>query len=108
MIVAARKDPLNECAGFDWDDSNAQKNWDRHQVTQEEAEDVFFNAPLVIRGDIRHSQREKRYYVLGQTSRGRCLFVAFIIRRKLIRVISVRDMNRREREAYGKHEEANP
>jgi uncharacterized DUF497 family protein len=107
VIVAERLDPLENCTGFDWDQANDRKNWDRHQVTREEAEDVFFNEPLVVRGDRRHSQREKRYYALGQTSRGRYLFVAFTIRRKLIRVISVRDMNRREQEAYGKHEEAN-
>jgi uncharacterized protein len=111
--VAERKEPLNECTGFDWDEANAQKNWERHQVTPEEAEDVFFNEPLVVCGDIRHSQRwEKRYYALGQTSRGRSLFVAFTIRRKLIRVISVRDMNRREREFrerefYDRQEKAN-
>ena len=105
VTVAERKGPLDECAGFDWDEANARKNWDHHRVTPEEAEDVFFNEPLVVRGDVRHSQREKRYYALGQTSRGRYLFVAFTIRRRLIRVISVRDMNRREREAYGNHEE---
>jgi hypothetical protein len=37
------------------------------------AEDVFFNEPLVVRGDIRDSRREKRYYALGQTGRGRRL-----------------------------------
>ena len=77
----------------------------RHQVTPEEAEDVFFNEPLVIRSDVRHSKQEKRYYALGQTSGGRCLFVAFTIRHSLLRVISVRDMNRKEREAYAKREE---
>ena len=106
LTVAESAHPLDDCVGFDWDEANAQKNWEQHQVTQQEAEDVFFNEPLVVRGDIRHSQREKRYYALGQTSRGRHLFVAFTIRRKLIRVISVRNMNRREQEFYGKHEEA--
>ena len=106
-IVAERKDPLDGCVGFDWDEANVQKNWDRHQVTPEEAEDVFFHEPLVVRGDVRHSRGEKRYYALGQTNGGRYLFVAFTIRRKLIRVISVRDMNRREQEFYARHEEAN-
>jgi len=101
--MAERKDPLDDCTGFDWDEANARKNWQQHRVTQEEAEDVFFNEPLVVRGDIVHSRREKRYYALGQTNRGRCLFGAFTIRRLLIRVISVRDMNRREQEVYGKH-----
>jgi uncharacterized DUF497 family protein len=57
-----------------------------------------------VRSDIRHSRREKRYYALGQTSNGRYLFGAFTIRRSLVRIISVRDMNRRERDAYAKHE----
>ncbi|MDE3186970.1 MAG: BrnT family toxin [Acidobacteriota bacterium] len=98
-------DPLSACVGFDWDDANAIKNWERHRVTPEEAEDVFFHDPLVVRSDVAHSWREKRYFALGQTAKGRRLFVAFTIRRKLIRVISVRDMNRRENEEYQRHEE---
>jgi uncharacterized DUF497 family protein len=102
--VAEKKNPLEACTGFEWDESNTHKNWERHRVTPEEAEDVFFHEPLVVRGDIRHSQREKRYYALGQTSGERYLFVAFTIRKPLLRVISARDMNRQERDAYAKHE----
>lgn len=102
--VAERDDPLDGCSGFEWDEANAHKNWERHRVSPEEVEDIFFNEPLVVRSDIRHSQREKRYYALGQTSGGRCLFAAFTIRRSLVRVISARDMNRRERGVYAKHE----
>jgi hypothetical protein len=98
-------DPLGECAGFDWDESNVAKNWERHRVTPEEAEDVFFQELLVVRSDIGHSSSEKRYLAIGRTSRGRLLFVAYTIRRKLIRVISVRDMNRREAEEYRRYEE---
>jgi uncharacterized protein len=98
-------DPLESCTGFDWDDANTHKNWERHQVTPEEAEDVFFHEPLVVRSDARHSKQEKRYYVLGQTAAGRRLFIVFMIRRKLIRVISARDMNRNETESYKKYEE---
>jgi len=99
-----RRDPIDDCLGFEWDDANAQKNWEQHRVTPYEAEDVFFNEPLVVRSDIRHSKNEKRYYALGQTNGGRYLFVAFTVRRSLLRVISVRDMNRKERDAYAKHE----
>jgi uncharacterized DUF497 family protein len=98
-------DPLENCTGFDWDDANTHKNWERHQVTPEEAEDVFFHEPLVVRGDLRHSKSEKRYYALGQTGAGRRLFVVFTVRRKLIRVISARDMNRNETEACEQYEE---
>jgi hypothetical protein len=90
-----RARPLASCIGFDWDDGNIQKNWERRRVTPEEAEDLFFNEPLVV-----------GYYALGRTSSGRRLFAAFTVRRKLIRVISVRDMNIREQEAYKRHEEA--
>jgi uncharacterized DUF497 family protein len=91
--------------GFDWDGGNAEKNRERHEVTPEEAEDIFFHEPLVVDDDIRHSGNEKRHYALGQTSRGRLLFAAFTIRRNPIRVISVRDMSRKEREVYGKHQD---
>jgi len=69
---------------------------------------VFFNQPLVVRYDVRHSKREKRYYALGQTTGGRRLFVAFTVRETRVRVISVRDMNHKERDAYAKHEKAGP
>ena len=101
----AAVDPLENCTGFDWDDANTHKNWHRHRVAPEEAEDVFLHEPLVVRRDLRHSRREKRYYALGQTASGRRLFVVFTLRRTLIRVISARDMNRNETETYAKHEE---
>jgi uncharacterized DUF497 family protein len=102
----AERDPLAACTGFDWDEANAVKNWERHRVTPEEAEDVFFHDPLVVRSDPTHSKQEKRYWALGKTGRERWLFVAFTIRRNRIRVISVRDMSRREREAYERYEES--
>lgn len=98
------KDILTDCIGFDWDDANIHKNWDRHGVQPAEAEDVFFQKPFIVRSDVQHSKSEKRYYALGQTNRGRHLFVAFTIRRKLIRVISARDMNRNEKAVYQKYE----
>lgn len=96
---------MQRCTGFDWDDANTDKHWDRHQVTAEEAEDVFFHEPLVVRSDVRHSKREKRYYALGLTGAGPRLFVVFTVRRGLIRVISARDMNRNETESYERYEE---
>lgn len=99
-------DPLAACTGFDWDESNVRKNWDRHRVMPEEAEDVFFHDPFVLRSDPAHSKLEKRYFALGKTGRDRRLFVAFTIRGTLIRVISVRDMSRREVEEYQRHEKS--
>ena len=75
-------------------------------MTSEEAEDVFFHDPFVMRSDPGHSRREKRYRAMGKTARDRKLFVAFTIRGTLIRVISARDMSRKEDEEYQRHEKS--
>jgi uncharacterized DUF497 family protein len=89
--------------GFEWDEGNSDKNWFLHQVTNAECEETFFNIPLIVADDTKHSVTEKRYYILGQTDRGRSLFIAFTIRGNLIRVISARDMNIRESRRYEKY-----
>jgi hypothetical protein len=92
---------LNNVAGFEWDDGNRDKNLINHQVTTSECEEVFFNLPLLLQPDLTHSNREARSFVLGQTNEGRYLFIVFTIRGDKIRVISARDMSKKERTAYG-------
>jgi hypothetical protein len=94
------RDVLDECTGFQWDEGNADKNLVSHGVTGTEAEQVFFNVPLLLAADRVHSRTEDRYYGLGVTNTGRPLFVVFTVRGELVRVISARDMSRRERRAY--------
>ena len=102
-----RLDPA-EWEGFEWDDGNIGKNWSKHRVTDWEIEEVFFNSPIAFGADTAHSQAESRFFALGQTNRGRWLFVAFAVRRSLVRAISARDMNARERRAYeGTKEDSN-
>ena len=91
---------LAECIGFQWDDGNATKNWDRHEVSQSECEQAFFNRPLIVKHDNEHSWAEDRYFVLGRTDADRFLLVVFTIRGDRIRVISARDMTRGERGRY--------
>jgi uncharacterized DUF497 family protein len=91
---------LGECSGFEWDEGNFLKNWEKHGVTASECEQIFFNRPLVSGTDLKHSKKEPRYYSLGHTDAGRRLFVVFTIRNRLIRVISARNMNRKERKVY--------
>jgi uncharacterized DUF497 family protein len=96
---------LSACTGFDWDDGNLGKNWVAHDVTDGESEEIFFNQPLIIATDTTHDKAEQRGYALGQTNRERWLFVAFTIRTmrdqiQRIRVISARDMTKRERRRY--------
>ena len=92
---------LNGVTGFDWDEGNARKN-DKHAVSMAEAEQVFFNAPLLLLEDESHSQREIRLHALGQTDVGRGLHITFTLRQAgtLIRVISARDLHRKERAIY--------
>ena len=96
------KDAFADIVGFDWDDGNRDKNYLKHNVRNGECEDIFFNQPLIIVSDAKHSRKEKRYASLGVTDGGRKLTVVFTLRAKLIRVITARDMNRKERRFYGK------
>jgi uncharacterized protein len=88
--------------GFEWDSGNSRKNEVKHSVTPVEAEEVFFNNPLLISADDKHSESERRYLALGKTNQARELTVIFTLRQDatLIRVISARDQHRKERNLY--------
>ncbi len=90
--------------GFDWDDGNSRKSQDKHDATQTEAEQIFFNDPLLLLADEKHSENEARCHAYGKTDKGRKLHISFALRRggTLIRVISARDMHRKERMIYEK------
>jgi uncharacterized DUF497 family protein len=92
-------EPFEAIVSFEWDKGNEHKNA-KHGVTSAEAEQVFLNQPLVVLDDLKHSLVEPRYHALGITSEGRLLHVTFTIRTNKIRVISVRDMHRKERTVY--------
>ena len=98
--MANLKDILSKCKGFQWDTGNLDKNWLKHRVSRVEIEQVFFNRPLLVAVDDQHSQEEQRFFALGRTELGRRLFMVFTVRHGLIRVISARDMSRRERKVY--------
>ena len=93
---------LDQVVQFDWDGGNQRKSHDKHGVTQSEAEQVFFNAPLLVVVDQKHSKLEPRWHALGKTDQGRTLHLTFTLRGagKALRVISVRDMHRKERVIY--------
>ncbi len=88
--------------GFDWDKGNLEKNWKKPKVTKTECEEIFFNQRLIVLEDIEHSQRETHWFALGKTNDNRQLFIAFILRGSLIRVISARIMSKTERSIYAK------
>ena len=90
--------------GFQWDAGNARKSHTKHDVSQVEAESIFFNEPLLLAQDVKHSVSELRFHALGRTMQDRLLHVTFTLRADdtLIRVISARDMHRKERLFYEK------
>jgi uncharacterized DUF497 family protein len=98
--VTGFPEELASCTGFEWDKGNSEKNWLAHGVSRAEAEQVFFNRPILIAPDLKHSKVEARYALLGQTNAARLLAVVFTVRGQLARVISARDMHRRERSFY--------
>ena len=95
---------FSKIIGFSWDEGNARKNQDKHGVSQGEAEEIFFNQPLLVVGDDKHSQAELRYVALGATNFDVLLAVVFTLRQEgtLIRVISARPMSKKERMHYEK------
>ena len=93
---------LAQTVGFDWDEHNTSKNVLGHNVSQAEAEEIFFHTPVLLFDDVKHSEREQRLLLYGSTAADRPLIATFTVRANRIRVISVRDMSRKERRVYEK------
>jgi uncharacterized DUF497 family protein len=98
--MARFPEDLSECVGFEWDKGNTEMNWVLHRVSRSEAEECFFNRPILVALEAGHSRTEPRSAALGRANGGRRLTLVFTVRAFLIRVISARDMSRRERRIY--------
>jgi len=94
------EDIFKHCTGFDWNDGNSLKNWEKHQVSKRESEQTFFNEPIIVFEDFKLSESETRFFLLGKTDKNRLLLIVFSIRGELIRVISARDVSKKERSIY--------
>lgn len=91
-----------EPISFEWDSGNVDKNFKSHNVSCQEAEEVFVNQPLIVVEDAKHSTTEKRYQALGKSSKNRLLFISFTVRKQKIRIISIRNMDKKEKNEYKK------
>ncbi len=92
---------IEQCEGFEWDEGNREKNWQKHTVSQKECEQVFLARPVIFFDDDIHTTKlEKRYGLYSETSKGRGLTVFFTIRENKVRVISARDQSRKEKVSY--------
>ena len=93
--------------GFDWDKGNIEKNWNKHKVLPGETEEIFFNEPILVVYDSSHSLTEQRFIALGISNSSRKLLTVFTIRINKIRIISVRDMSKKERAVYENYKKEN-
>jgi len=88
---------------FDWDKGNIDKNYIKHNIPNQEIEEIFFNKPLLVVKDKKHSAHEERFGVYGKTNRNKYLFVTVTIRKSKVRIISARDQNKKEKNGYLKY-----
>lgn len=85
---------------FEWDSGNREKNFLKHRVATTECEEVFFDPHKRILKEVLYvgiAGQERRYILIGRTKERRPLYLVFTLRKKRIRVISARDLNRKER-----------
>lgn len=91
-----------EVVKFEWDKWNLDKSYDKHGITPKEAEEVFISEESFVLPDVKHSQNEDRFIIVGRTLDKLNLFIVFTLRGKKVRVISVRKMHKEEVRRYGK------
>lgn len=92
-----RVDLFKKPIAFEWDSGNQNKNWLKHRVTNEESEEIYFDPHKRILKQVFYQEKEERFILIGKTKKGRLLMVVFTIRGEKVRVISSRDLNRKEK-----------
>jgi|ERR1035437_6480649 uncharacterized DUF497 family protein len=93
--------------GFQWDAGNSHKNLIKHNVQNWECEQAFFNRPLMVLFDSLHSAVEECWAAFGKADSNRLLVIIFTKRDSLLRVISARDMDTKERKYYEEYKNKN-
>jgi len=79
-----------------WDEETID-HISKHSVSPEEVEEVLFNeidSPLIMRG------KEGRYLAYGKTNGGRLLLVVWASRYRKTKIITARDMSKKEKQFY--------
>ena len=93
---------LSKLAGFEWDKWNIDKSYQKHGISLNEAEEPFLDKELLMQEDIKHSQKEERFILIGKSFKKIILCIAFTIRENKVRIISARKANIKERRRYAK------
>ncbi|WP_310429924.1 BrnT family toxin [Chamaesiphon sp. VAR_48_metabat_135_sub] len=85
---------------FEWDEEKAKSNISTHDVSFDEATSVFEDPLFLTFADPEHSIQEQRFVIMGESARGRLLVVSYTERADATRLISARQVTRKERKAY--------
>ena len=93
---------LSKYKGFKWDKWNIDKSYKKHGITPNESEEAFLDEKAIILRNIKHSNKEKRYSLIGKITSNKLLFIVFTLRENNIRIISARKANKKERSNYAK------
>lgn len=91
---------FDESVQFDWDLGNENKNWVKHQISNSESEEIFFDKDKIILKDVLHSEKEDRFIIFGKTKKTKILLVVFTKRKNKVRIISARVADKKERKFY--------
>ena len=92
-----------ETISFKWDRKKAKENLEKHNISFEEAQTVFYDPNARMIFDTEHSGDEERFIILGISSALRLLVVCHCYRENdmIIRIISARKATRKEQKQYG-------
>lgn len=85
---------------FEWDGNKAEANLSKHGVSFDEAKTVFDDPLYIDFYDPDYSDEENRYIIIGESQQRRLLIVSYTERNHKIRLISAREVTKREREDY--------
>jgi uncharacterized protein len=85
---------------FEWDEQKAESNRRKHGVSFAEAVTVFADTLSLTGYDPDHSDDEDRYLTMGMSVDARLLIVSHTDRGDVVRIISAREANNRERKDY--------
>lgn len=85
---------------FEWDEGNREKSVCKHGIGTLESEEPFFDEQQIVFEDVKHSDKERRYVLIGKSRADRVLTVIFTMRGERIRIISVRASSRKEVSIY--------
>lgn len=84
---------ISDTLEFEWDKGNLHKSYQKHGISQTEAEEIFEDENILIISDVKHTQKEKRMLAVGKTVLGRTLFAVYVVRKGKVRIISIRPMH---------------